>query len=68
MDELIKEIAHYYILAFILLMAYYVGEWLGIAPWAFAQSLPVMLITLTAYYGTVIWMADSTLHKVMDLK
>jgi hypothetical protein len=64
----IKEIAHYYILAFFLLMAYYLGDYLGITTWAFAQSMPVLLASLTLYYGTVIMIVDKTLHEVLDLK
>jgi hypothetical protein len=68
MDEKIKEILHYYVLAFFLLLGYYLGDYLGITKWAFAQSMPVLLGSLTLYYGTFIWIVDSQLHKLMGLK
>lgn len=62
-----KEILHYYILAFMLLLGYYLGDFLGLTTWAFEQNLAVLLTVLTLYYGTYIWIVDSVLHKVLNI-
>jgi hypothetical protein len=62
------KILHYYILGFLLLMGYYIGDFLGITTWAFVQPLPLLLFVLTIYYGTFIWIVDSILHKVLNIK
>jgi hypothetical protein len=71
MKKLLKtnpiEILHYYILAFFLLMGYYIGDFIGITKWAFVQPLPILLLALTIYYGTFIWVVDSVLHKVLNI-
>lgn len=62
------EVLHYYILAFFLLMGYYLAQLIGLVPWAFNNlSLPVMLLVLTIWYGTVLWIVDTALHKFFKL-
>jgi hypothetical protein len=61
------EILHYYILAFFLLLGYYLADYLGITTWAFVQPLPILLFTLTIYYGTFIWIVDTQLHKILKI-
>jgi hypothetical protein len=63
-----KEILHYYILGFLLLMAYYLGDFIGLTDWAFVQPLPILLVVLTLYYGTVIMIVDKFLHNALRLK
>jgi len=54
----------YYILAFFLLLGYYLGDALGITDWAFVQTLPVLLITLTLFYGTYIMIIDKIYRRI----
>lgn len=49
-----KQILYNYVLAFMLLMGYYLGDFLGITTWAFKQNIFILLTALTLYYGTYI--------------
>ncbi len=60
-----KELLHYYILAFFLLLGYYLADFLGITDFVFPKSTFVILSVLTLYYGTIILIVDSILHKIL---
>jgi hypothetical protein len=64
----VRDFLHYYILAFILLMGYYVAEYIGLTTWVFPKPLYILLPVLTAYYGTVILVFDKFLHWSLRLK
>lgn len=59
------KIIRYYILAGLLLGAYYLGDYLGITTWAFSQPLPLLLLVLTGYYGTILLLLDNTIMRVI---
>jgi len=63
-----KEILHYYILAFMLLIGYYIGDFFGITTFAFQQNQVVLMLILTLFYGTYILIIDNILHKILELK
>jgi hypothetical protein len=51
-------IKKYYVLAFMLLMGYYLGDALGITTFAFRQPLYFLLPLLTLYYGSYLFLVD----------
>lgn len=61
------EIIRCYILGFMMLMFYYLGDILGVTTWAFAQNQILLLLSLTLWYGTWLLITDKILKKVLGL-
>lgn len=59
----ILHVLHYYMLAIVVLLGYYIAELLDIISWAFEQNFIIMIVVLTLWYGTILWIADSIIHK-----
>jgi hypothetical protein len=59
------KIFRYYILAKLLVGAYYLGDYLGITVWGFSQPTYILLPVLVAYYGTVLLILDNTIMRLI---